>query len=125
MLAIPPTRKEYNITVATNTSIFHTARIWTACNWAVGAWVFGSVGMYQYCQYKRQMEKEGMTRAMEILSRKDMEKKAKEARREKVREDRRKAKESEQDAQFAALAEAKDAKDGSGSGSGKSWWKVW
>lgn len=78
--------------------------------------------MYQYCQYKRQMEKEGMTRAMEILSRKDMEKKAREARRDKVREERRKAKESEQDAQFAALAEKKDAKEG---GSGKSWWKPW
>lgn len=78
--------------------------------------------MYQYCQYKRQMEKEGMTRAMEILSRKDMEKKAKEARREKVREERRKAKEQEQDTQFAALKEAQEAKNG---GEGKSWWKPW
>jgi len=84
--------------------------------------VFGSLGMYQYCQYKRQMEKEGMTRAMEILSKKDMEKKAREARREKAREERRKQKDQEQDAQFAAFAEAKAAKDG---GNGKSWWKVW
>lgn len=78
--------------------------------------------MYQYCQYKRQMEKEGMTRAMEILSRKDMEKKAREARRDKVREERRKAKEQEQDAQFAALNDAQQAKSG---GEGKSWWKPW
>lgn len=79
----------------------------------------GSVGMYQYCQYKRQMEKEGMTRAMEILSKKDMEKKAREARREKIREERRKNKDQEQDAQIAALAEAKQNQGG------KSWWKVW
>lgn len=84
--------------------------------------MFGSVGMYQYCQYKRQMEKEGMTRAMEILSRKDMEKKAREARKEKAREERRKNKDQEQDAQFAALAEAKQSKEGD---NGKSWWKVW
>jgi cytochrome c oxidase assembly protein subunit 20 len=68
------------------------------------------------------MEKEGMTRAMEILSKKDMEKKAREARREKIREERRKNKDQEQDAQIAALAEAKQTKD---VGNGKSWWKVW
>jgi cytochrome c oxidase assembly protein subunit 20 len=56
---------------------------------------------------------------MEILSKKDMEKKAREARREKMREDRRKAKDQEQDAQLAALAEAKEANGG------KSWWKPW
>jgi cytochrome c oxidase assembly protein subunit 20 len=67
--------------------------------------------MYQYCQYKRQMEKEGMTR--------DMQKKAREARREKIREERRKNKDQEQDAQIAALAEAKQNQGG------KSWWKVW
>jgi cytochrome c oxidase assembly protein subunit 20 len=104
-----------------NTKAGH--RIWTACNWAVGAWVFGSVGMYQYCQYKRQMEKAGMTRAMEILSKKDMEKKAREARKEKMREERRKAKDQDQDVQLAALAQAKDAKEG-GNGGG-SWWKPW
>jgi len=81
--------------------------------------VFGSVGMYQYCQYRRQMEKEGMTRAMEILNKKDMEKRAREARREKMKEERRKAKDQEQDVQLAALAEAKEANGG------KSWWKPW
>ena len=56
---------------------------------------------------------------MEILSKKDMEKKAREARREKIREERRKNKDQEQDAQIAALAEAKQNQGG------KSWWKVW
>lgn len=64
-----------------------------------------------------------MTRAMEILSKKDMEKKAREARRDKMREERRKAKDQEQDQQFAALAEAKEVKEGGNAG--KSWWKPW
>lgn len=58
-------------------------------------------------------------RAVEILNQKEMEKRAREARREKAREERRVAKEQEQDAQLAAL---KDAANGGG---GKPWWKVW
>lgn len=80
--------------------------------------------MYQYCHYKRQAEKEGMMRAVEILNRKDVEKKAREARREKMREERRANKETELDAQFAALNEAKPSV-GSQGGGGKPWWKVW
>lgn len=76
--------------------------------------------MYQYCMYKRQAEKEGMMRAMEILNKKDAEKKAREQRKEQLREERRIAKEKEQDAQFAALNMAAP-----GQGSGKSWWKFW
>jgi len=61
-----------------------------------------------------------MNRVMEIMNRKDVEKKARDARREKLREDRREAKEKEQDAQFAALKDTQVAKT-----DGKSWWKVW
>lgn len=78
--------------------------------------------MYQYCHYKRQAEKEGMMRAVEILNKKDIEKKAREARKDKIREERRKAKDVEQDAQFAALQDAQSVKP---EGSGKSWWKPW
>ncbi|KAI6898454.1 hypothetical protein KC318_g7452 [Hortaea werneckii] len=83
----------------------------------------GAPAMYQFCLYKRQAEKEGMMRAVEILNKKDTEKKAREARKEKAREERRAQKETELDAQFAALNEAKPntvSQDGS-----KPWWKIW
>lgn len=76
--------------------------------------------MYQTCMYKRQAEKEGMMRAVEILNKKEMEKKAREQRKEAMREERRQAKEKEQDAQFAALNMA--APSGN---NGKPWWKIW
>lgn len=58
-----------------------------------------------------------MIRAIEILNKKDIEKKAREQRKESQRQERREAKEKEQDAQFAAL---KDKEAG-----GKPWWKFW
>jgi cytochrome c oxidase assembly protein subunit 20 len=68
--------------------------------------------------FQRKAEKEGMTRAMEILNRKEMEKKAREQRKEQLKKERREIKDKEQDAQLAALKEKAD-------GSGKPWWKVW
>ena len=85
---------------------------------------FGSAGMYQYCLFKRQAEKEGMMRAVEILNKKDIEKKAREAQKERQKEERRRLKEQEQETQFAALREASDVKI-DGGGTAKSWWKVW
>lgn len=90
----------------------------TACNWAVGTFVLGAGGMYQYCLRKRRLEKEGMTRAMEILNRKEVEKKAREQRKEQMREERRAQKDKEQDKKLAAMK--RDAE-----GNGKAWWKVW
>ncbi|KAK4611939.1 hypothetical protein CLAFUW4_12804 [Fulvia fulva] len=96
------------------------APIFKACNWAVGTFCVGAGIMYQTCMYKRQAEKEGMMRAVEILNKKEMEKKAREQRKEAMREERRQAKEKEQDAQFAALNMA--APSGN---NGKPWWKIW
>ena len=76
--------------------------------------------MYQWCLYKRSQEKEGMMRAMEIMNKRDMEKKAREQQREKAREERRKLKEQDQENQFAALRESRG-----GDASGKPWWKLW
>ncbi|CAK4033592.1 related to COX20 In the maturation and assembly of cytochrome oxidase involved [Lecanosticta acicola] len=90
---------------------------WKSCNWAVGAWAAGSAIMYQYCLHRRQAEKEGMTRAMEILNRKEVERKAREQRKEKMREERRAAKEEEQDEKLRQLKAKSEG--------GKSWWKVW
>ncbi|KAF2768592.1 hypothetical protein EJ03DRAFT_343917 [Teratosphaeria nubilosa] len=100
------------------TRLIWRSTISSACNWAVVSFMGISVASYQYCLYKRQAEKEGMMRAVEILNAKEMEKKAREARKEKLRREKRLAKEQEQDAHFAALREAKD-------GDGKPWWKVW
>ena len=60
-----------------------------------------------------------MMRAVEILNKKEVDRKARESRKEKVREERRLAKDKEQDSQLAALSQ-KQAGD-----SGKPWWKVW
>lgn len=73
--------------------------------------------MYQYCNFQRVAEKEGMKRAMEIIDRKAIERKQKEARMERVREVRRQKKEEEDRDTFANL-QRKD-------GEGKSSWKFW
>lgn len=89
-----------------------------ACNWAVGSFCFGAFSMYQYCQYQRVAEKEGMKRAIEIIDRKGLERKQKEARMERARELRRQKKEEEEQATYARLKEEE-------SSSSKSWYKVW
>jgi cytochrome c oxidase assembly protein subunit 20 len=72
--------------------------------------------MYQYCQYRRQAEKAGMTRAVEILHKKELEKQARAQRKAKLIEERREAKDKEQDVALANL-QAKSE--------GRPWWKVW
>ena len=84
--------------------------------------MLGSGVHYQYCLWRRQKEKEGMTRAMEILNKKEMEKKAREQQKSKVKEERRRLKEAEQDQQFNALRESKEKE---AAGGGKTSWKFW
>ena len=64
-----------------------------------------------------------MQRAMEIIDRKSIERKQKEARVERARELRRQKKEEEQDMHYTKL------KEGSGksasNGGASPWWKVW
>lgn len=64
--------------------------MWSACNWAVGSFVFGSFMMYEFCQRRRQLEKQGIKRAVEVIDRKQAEKPKKA---EESRAARRKAKE--------------------------------
>ena len=61
-------------------------------------------------------------RAVEILNRKEVEKRAREQHKEKAREERRQAKDKEQDVQLTALRESREGNLNSG---GKPWWKVW
>lgn len=53
-----------------------------SCNWASGMFVGVSVIMYNYCQRRRQLEKDGIRRAVEVLDKKqalkDMQDKARE-----------------------------------------------
>lgn len=65
-----------------------------------------------------------MMRAVEILNRKEVEKKAREAYKEKQKEERRELKEKELNEQYAKLREAKDARSDDG-GIQRPWWKVW
>ncbi|TKA67883.1 hypothetical protein B0A55_09706 [Friedmanniomyces simplex] len=109
------------------------AAVWNACSWAVGSFCFSSASMYQYCMYRRQAEKEGMLRVMDIMNKKDIERKAREQRKEKAREERRLVKDQELDTQLATLREGKagggvaigGGADGGGGGEIKPWWKVW
>ncbi|TVY80626.1 Cytochrome c oxidase protein [Lachnellula suecica] len=57
-----------------------------AANWAVGTFVFLSLGSYEFCQYRRMLEKSHMKRAVEII---DKKKAQKEAEAKAKREERR------------------------------------
>lgn len=66
------------------------ASVWKTCNWAVGSFAIGSCLMYEYCQRRRLLEMQGMKRAVEVIDRKQAEKRKKA---EEARAARRKAKE--------------------------------
>ena len=85
------------------------APIHKAANWAVGAFVFGAFGNYEFCLYRRRLERAHMKRAVEIIDRKKVEKE--EAARVR-REERRRLKE---EADTRAEEEAKKWKG----------WKFW
>ena len=72
------------------------------------------------CQSQRKKEKEGMMRAVEILERKGVEKKARAGQKAKEKEERRQRKEEELEGQYAKAREGSEQ-----AGGGKSWWKVW
>lgn len=85
-----------------------TAPIPKAANWAVGTFVFASFANYEFCLYRRRLERQHMKRAVEIIDRKKAEK---EAAAKLKREERRRAKE---EADRRAEEERR-----------RSWWKVW
>lgn len=87
-----------------------------AANWAVGTFCISATVLYQYCLMRRQAEKEGMTRVMEIMNKKQAEKQAREKRQAQLREERREAKDKELDAQYKAASDKAD---------GKAWYKFW
>jgi len=47
-----------------------------ACNWAVGTFIFAAFANYEFCLYRRRLEKSTMKRAVEIIDRKKAEKEA-------------------------------------------------
>ncbi|KAK0101742.1 hypothetical protein ONS95_006895 [Cadophora gregata] len=79
-----------------------------AANWAVGTFVFASFANYEFCLYRRRLERHHMKRAVEIIDRKKAEK---EAAAKIKREERRRAKE---EADRKAEEERR-----------RRWWKVW
>ncbi|RDL32669.1 Cytochrome c oxidase protein 20, mitochondrial [Venustampulla echinocandica] len=84
------------------------ARIPKAANWAVGTFIFAAFANYEFCQYRRMIEKAHMKRAVEIIDRKKAEK---EAAAQAKREERRRLKE-----------EADNKAEESGN---KSRWRFW
>jgi len=95
----------------------------SACNYAVGAFCFGSFGYYQYCTYQRDVERKGMKQAMEIIDRKAIERRQREERLERIREMRRKKKEEENEVVYEKLRNDKEEKNKGNSG--RAWWKLW
>ncbi|KAF4627797.1 hypothetical protein G7Y89_g10357 [Cudoniella acicularis] len=80
-----------------------------AANWAVGTFIFTAFANYEFCQYRRMLEKSHMKRAVEIIDRKKAEK---EAEAKAKRDERRRLKEE------ADKKAEEDAKR-------KSSWKFW
>ena len=75
------------------------APIPTASNWAVGSFIGVSLVAYEFCQYRRNLELQGMRQAMEIIDQKKAEKAeklrlAREARRKTKEEDDRREEEA-------------------------------
>ena len=62
-----------------------------AANWAVGTFVFTALANYEFCLYRRRLEKAHMKRAVEIIDRKKVEKenaaKAKREERRRLKEE--------------------------------------
>ena len=90
-------------------NILVAAPIPKAANWAVGTFAFAALANYEFCLYKRRIERQHMKRAVEIIDRKKVQK---EAEVRKKREERRAAKEAED-----RKAEEAAKKKGS--------WKLW
>ncbi|EON66963.1 hypothetical protein W97_06079 [Coniosporium apollinis CBS 100218] len=88
--------------------------LWRACNWAVGSFAAGSFFMYQYCLIRRQLEKDGMKRIVEV---RDQKKAEREAKMQAAREARRKAKEEADRLEEETAREAERKKKDS--------WKFW
>ncbi|KAI1108160.1 hypothetical protein F5Y14DRAFT_108225 [Nemania sp. NC0429] len=84
---------------------FVGAKVPKAANWACGAFVLGSVVQWEYCQAQRRKERAAMARVVEVIDRKQAEKKAEAAEAARLR---REAAEEEK---------ARQAR--------RSWYKLW
>ncbi|KAK1753158.1 hypothetical protein QBC47DRAFT_387894 [Echria macrotheca] len=76
-----------------------------AANWAVGTGAIGALAQYEYCQYKRRVEKEKMLRMVEVVTARQAREKAEAQERAREARERREREEAEKRQ--------------------KSWWKVW
>lgn len=61
------------IYIFANALLPRTAPVLKACSWAVGAFVFGSFFMHEYCQRKRLLEIRGLKMAAEMIDQKRAE----------------------------------------------------
>ncbi|KAI1409271.1 hypothetical protein F5Y13DRAFT_94438 [Hypoxylon sp. FL1857] len=82
------------------------ARIPKAANWAFGAFFLGSITQWEYCRAKRASEKAAIARVVEVMDRKQAEKKAQAAEEERLQ------REAEEKARQEAATK-------------KSWYKFW
>ncbi|KAK5697797.1 hypothetical protein LTR17_023799 [Elasticomyces elasticus] len=126
--------------------IFYVFRVYMGYETDFGFWcgysggmdvLFLCGGVVLFWVSGRQAEKDGMMRVIDVMNKKDIERKAREQRKEKVREERRRGKDEELDSRIAALSNKsegivgaasgtiKEGGVGDGGGGGRPWWKVW
>ncbi|KAL7272627.1 hypothetical protein RUND412_004553 [Rhizina undulata] len=82
-----------------------------AANWAAGTFAGASLVVYEYCQYRRSKEKEGMKRAVEIIDRRKAEKE------KKLRE--------KKEAEALLAAERAAAEEARKLAESRRWYKFW
>ncbi|KAI1136511.1 hypothetical protein F5Y05DRAFT_110592 [Hypoxylon sp. FL0543] len=81
-------------------------RVPRAANWAFGAFFIGSIIQWEYCRAQRANEKAAMARVVEVIDRKQAEKKAR-------------------DAEAARLKQEAEEKSRQEAATKKSWYKFW
>lgn len=89
--------------------IFCIGPVTTTIKNAIASFALPSWGMYEYCNYQRRREKEGVKKAVEIMDLKRVEKE------KRARELKEKIKRELQEKERAEEEERKR----------KQWWKVW
>ncbi|PYH41907.1 COX20 family protein [Aspergillus saccharolyticus JOP 1030-1] len=80
-------------------------KIWTACNWAVGAFAITSLAAHEFCQRRRVQELDGMKQAVELM--KELKLKKQREKEQKEKEIARLAEEERQRKSWTNLANYK------------------
>ncbi|KAF2738254.1 hypothetical protein EJ04DRAFT_409012, partial [Polyplosphaeria fusca] len=73
--------------------------VWTACTYAWFSWIGASVLSYEYCQYWRSKEKEGIRQMRELMEKKKVKVEARREERRRLKEERDRLEEERKEAE--------------------------